>query len=258
MNTIGEALRIERKKANITLEEISKKTNIGIKSLMALEENEFKQIPGDFYLRNYIKTYLKAVGCDENVFMGTFRASIDTVLSNSPERSNAYYSKLRYTRFKSRNLVLSFGLFGLLVIVTIILLYISRDNIIRDKNPVKKKEAVKQEKIVVPQLASIAPTLPVPVQEINYDYDYWPVVVNVEFTDNCWFQAKRGYRKVIEQVFKSGDKISLKGYNLKIIIGSPSAVKFFVNNHEVSYLKTLTTAEQVVISPETVNDLVTR
>jgi cytoskeletal protein RodZ len=100
---LGQALASERKKNKITLEEISQTTNISLKSLKALENEEFHRIPGEFYLRSYIKSYLKAIGCDEKAFFKAYNDALQAVRQGGKEKKTSYYSKLRYSRFKKKN-----------------------------------------------------------------------------------------------------------------------------------------------------------
>ena len=116
--SLGKTLADERKKKDIPLEKISKSTNISLKSLKALENEEFHKIPGEFYLKNYIKSYLKAIDCDEKVFFKTHKEAFRSVQPAAKEKRTTYYSKVRYSRFKKKNVYFS-GLVFLVLCLTI-------------------------------------------------------------------------------------------------------------------------------------------
>lgn len=243
MATLGEALIDERKKRNVTLESIAQKTNIGIKSLKALEKDDYSQIPGDFYLKNYIKSYLNAVGCDEKSFIQNHCNTIETVIPGNQCKTNAYYSKLKYSRFSNKNFMYSISLLGILVILTIIIFYVGKDNF-------HAKLEMKKTPVTLP----VIPTVFMENFKTDmFDLDYFPIHANIEVSDYCWIQVKRGNVKLVAQLFKKGDTVALKGYELKFYIGNPQAIKLFLNDQRVSYLDNLTKAESFNVNPSTLD-----
>jgi hypothetical protein len=71
-------------------------------------------------------------------------------------------------------------------------------------------------------------------------------------------QVHRGSQKVIEKVFKKGDKTNFKGYELHFSIGNPSAVKFYLNNREITYLNSLSRSERLSIHPANIKQILER
>lgn len=68
MRELGDFLYQERQKKGITLEELEQITKIRIKYLRAIEEGDFEVIPGEVYLKGFLKSYAEAVGVPgENV-----------------------------------------------------------------------------------------------------------------------------------------------------------------------------------------------
>lgn len=63
--SFGEKLRLEREKRNITLDQVSVSTKIGIRMLRALEENQFNQLPGGIFNKGFVRAYSRVVGLDE-------------------------------------------------------------------------------------------------------------------------------------------------------------------------------------------------
>jgi len=51
--------------ARITLEEIATSTKIGTRSLRALEEEDFDQLPGGIFNKGFVRAYAKYLGIDE-------------------------------------------------------------------------------------------------------------------------------------------------------------------------------------------------
>ena len=244
--SLGKALASEWKKKNISLENISETTNISLKSLEALENEEFHRIPGEFYLKNYIITYLKAIGCDEKEFFKTHSEALQDVCPGCKEKKTTYYSKLRYSRFKKKRVFFSGFIFFVLFVGVFIVLYLGKKDV---------------------------PTRPVdlpvtgfslePFTKVNaFNIDYWPVRVDIEFLDRCWIRVQRGSRQsqkqTSEKVFEKGERLEIKGYALDFLIGNPAAVRFYVNNKEVKVFKDKPGAERITITPWEVNTILNR
>src|ERR1700682_1949208 len=58
-------LASRRKRNAISLEQISKSTKIGMRSLQAIEAGEFQKLPGGVYSTSYIRQYARAIDFDE-------------------------------------------------------------------------------------------------------------------------------------------------------------------------------------------------
>jgi cytoskeleton protein RodZ len=66
MNSIGETLRRERLRHNLSLEEVSRETRINLKFLQAIEAEEFGKLPGGVFARSFVRQYARLVGLDED------------------------------------------------------------------------------------------------------------------------------------------------------------------------------------------------
>ncbi|MBI2875002.1 MAG: helix-turn-helix domain-containing protein [Firmicutes bacterium] len=64
MNEIGEDLKAARLGKNLSLDQVQQATKIRIKYLQAIEDGEFVQIPGEIYLRGFLRSFAEAVGLD--------------------------------------------------------------------------------------------------------------------------------------------------------------------------------------------------
>jgi len=57
-------LRAERDRASLTIEEIARVTRIPEHSLRRLEAGEFEELPGDVFVRGFLRSYARCVGLD--------------------------------------------------------------------------------------------------------------------------------------------------------------------------------------------------
>src|SRR5256885_6266460 len=63
--SIGEQLRLAREARGIGLREICDQTRISVHYLEAIEDNDYKRLPGGVFNRSFIKAYAKCIGYDE-------------------------------------------------------------------------------------------------------------------------------------------------------------------------------------------------
>ncbi len=61
---VGAALRQERVRQNVTLEQIASQTRISARFLNAIEEEDFEKLPGILFTRNFVRQYALALELD--------------------------------------------------------------------------------------------------------------------------------------------------------------------------------------------------
>jgi cytoskeleton protein RodZ len=57
VENFGSYLKHERELRGVSLEEISGATKIHIRFLQALEDNQFDELPGEVFIKGYIRSY---------------------------------------------------------------------------------------------------------------------------------------------------------------------------------------------------------
>ena len=72
MNSIGETLRRERLRHNLSLEEVSRETKINLKFLQAIEAEDFAKLPGGVFARSFVRQYARLLGLDEEELAAEF------------------------------------------------------------------------------------------------------------------------------------------------------------------------------------------
>lgn len=79
MGSFGEKLKREREMRAITLEEIAEATKIGTRSLRALEEEHFDQLPGGIFNKGFVRAYAKFLGIDEEQAVADYMTATNEV-----------------------------------------------------------------------------------------------------------------------------------------------------------------------------------
>lgn len=65
----------KRREKGISLDQIATATKIGVRTLQAIEDSDFKKLPGGIYNTSYIRQYARAVEVDEAELVAVYEAS---------------------------------------------------------------------------------------------------------------------------------------------------------------------------------------
>jgi cytoskeletal protein RodZ len=232
---LGQALKKEREMRGISLADIANETRIGTRYLQALENEDFSMFSGIFYIRYYIKNYLRACGADETVFFNTHYNYLKAILDKKGEPPpGQYLSKLEYVKFKKRKTIL---IILLLVMLAAALFYwfFGRSGLLKTKSEPFELPAFS---------ASLLP------DEKDFCLDWAPVSMRLTFTGSCWLQFWRGNEKIVEKIFAKGDVLSGHGYQLTLVMGNPDAVQLHVNGREWPLLSQSSPGLKLILSPD--------
>ena len=71
--TIGEMLKEERQQHRLSIQKLAQKTRIKAKYLLALENNQFDQLPSATFVKGYIKIYGQLFGFDHQPLIALLR-----------------------------------------------------------------------------------------------------------------------------------------------------------------------------------------
>ncbi|USS86816.1 helix-turn-helix domain-containing protein [Fructilactobacillus cliffordii] len=132
---IGAQLKAAREKAGLSVDELQKQTKIQKRYLTAIENDDFAALPGQFYVRAFVKQYANAVGLNGEQFLQdshltTAKVNPDADSLKSTEPAEASDSRTSNRPTNSPNLSKNqtqmdrqkmLPLLGLVVIVIIII-----------------------------------------------------------------------------------------------------------------------------------------
>lgn len=76
MADIGEKLKSAREAKGLSIEDIEKATKIQSRYLTAIEKDEFDKLPGDFYVRAFIRQYAQVVGLDGKELLSDYHEDV--------------------------------------------------------------------------------------------------------------------------------------------------------------------------------------
>lgn len=106
MGSFGEDLRMERTSRGIALDYITKVTKISQHHLLALEQEEFRQLPGGILSKGIVRGYAGAVGLDQHDWTERFlRATTASGVSVDDPDWTSFASNVGKARLQRREAV---------------------------------------------------------------------------------------------------------------------------------------------------------
>jgi cytoskeletal protein RodZ len=93
-----------RRNRGISLQEISDATKISVRSLEAIEQGEFKKLPGGIYDTSYIRQYARAIDYDEAAILAVYSRLKGLADPDAGKRSSGS-GRSNFTGFRPASLI---------------------------------------------------------------------------------------------------------------------------------------------------------
>ena len=126
IENFGLYLKHERELRGVALEEIAETTKIHIRFLEALENNDFDNMPGEVFVKGFIRSYAKVIGFDAEEMTNVYDESVGRDRREALEKAQAINEKIQ-----SRKKTIVGSLVGVIALAAIFSLgYFAVENII--------------------------------------------------------------------------------------------------------------------------------
>src|SRR5258708_6557845 len=75
MEPVGQFLRRRREERHMSVEEIARSTRVPMDSVTRIEADQFDELPGEVFVRGFLKSYARAVGLAPEEVLARYTAS---------------------------------------------------------------------------------------------------------------------------------------------------------------------------------------
>ncbi len=207
MPSVGEILRAEREKQGLTVKDIEKSTSIRALYIQAIEDGKYDVLPGEVYLKGFMRNYASFLGLDAQHILNLYRESL-TEQAPSPvppppaASSPALGPKTERSRSRESEEKSSVGrwLTALVVLAIVGGGAWAAMNYLNPSSPQPAKPPQTQVQQSAPaQPAPVAPKSAQPAPAAA------PIVVTAKYTASCWTQVIADGREVYEGIPRVGD-----------------------------------------------------
>jgi len=227
MQTVGELLRSEREKKGLSLKEIEAAISIRVLYINAIEEGNYEIVPGEVYLKGFIRNYANFLGLDGKKMVDAYReAQAPRAPEPSMDTPTVQESPV-VRKIKRKNS-------SKLVEVIIILLCVAGAAwwLFGTSNNVAKEPQGNLQAQTTP----VAPTpLPVPSVPITPStpatpVQTKPVIVVAKYSERCWTSVTADGKQIYEGTPQSGETLTWEAQkNITLTVGNAGAVDITSN-----------------------------
>lgn len=223
METVGALLRAERERKGLTIKDIEQGTSIRALYLTAIEEDRYEVIPGEVYLKGFIRNYANFLGMNGQQIVDVYRESRSDFeapkdeLPVQPKRSTQ--EKLKSQRNSSSSI--KWVAFAAVILLG---LGITAYSLMKPSNqPLTQQESTKQSS---PQQTPVAQQ-PAPAAAPSDK----PIAVLAKFSEDCWVSVTADGKVIYEATAKSNEQFTWNAQkSLTIRAGNAGAVDITYNN----------------------------
>ena len=217
---LGSALQKAREHASLSLFDLAARTRIPLKTLRAIEADNFAEVPPGVFARSFIRTYAREVGVDPDAAVAEFRAMTEPAVEEpDPEtpQESAVDDDLRSSSFDPELLKSrpdwGYALIAAALLITVIGLH--------RKSP--------DERPAAPAPAAAASTAmaiePRPVATTGDG-----VRIELRASGLCWVRAVADGQTVVARVLQPGETQSVSAQrDIVLRVGDPAALSYSVN-----------------------------
>jgi len=228
MESLGKTLKNIREKKGLSLKDISLETKIGRRHLEAIENDRLDFLPGGFFTRQILKTYLISIGEDPAGWLTKYQEA-GLIESDTPVGPGSKQPKPRRHFRLDKVFWISISILVLILFVVLIYLSISTSK----KNVEARKSAAGTEETANVILPEPSPSdLPVTetTQPMVEQKAYQGLNLDLGFNEDCWIQVFADGQLVVDGLKLEGYKTSVQAASELIInLGNAGGLSFTLN-----------------------------
>jgi len=233
MQTVGELLRDERERKGLSIKEIENAISIRTLYINAIEEENYKIVPGEVYLKGFIRNYANYLGLNGQEMVNLYRQSQKPIspvtLTETPDNVEALVKKTEQPHKNNRN-------YDRWLMISLLAVCVSGSAWWLLASP---KVATAPE--VQTQTNSTPVNQPLPTQSVapTTPDQAKPVVITAKYTEQCWTSVTADGKNIYEGTPKSGDTITWEAQkSISITAGNAGGMDIIYNGQSVGSLGT--------------------
>lgn len=248
---LGEELKTARELKDITLQQISNKTRIDMKFLVAIEEGNFDVMP-DVYIRAFIREYSNSIDLDGDTVLRKYEIAkegreiaeeeiqeIEKEESEKKERVKKEFSSPTNTTQveptgENKNILI--GIYAVAILAAAVIAYFvffnSSDTQIITERPYKEVLEENKTRFEVPEEKKKDEVKDAVTNVVS---DSLSLMITA--SDTCWIGGRVDNNSDIDFLLYPGRKKTLKAKSqFYIVAGNAGGIEFYLNNKKLDYI----------------------
>jgi len=232
MQTVGELLRNEREKKGLSIKEIENAISIRTIYINAIEEGNYKLVPGEVYLKGFIRNYANYLNLNGQEMVDLYRQSQNPIPEVTqpviPETVEAPAKRSEKPNKSTRK-------YGKWLMISLLSVCVAGSAwwLLTTPKPATEPQASKQTTPTTPSqplptTPSVIPTPPVQTK---------PVVITAKYTEQCWTSVTADGKDIFEGIPKIGDTVTWEAQkSIAITVGNAGGIDIVSNGQAVGKL----------------------
>jgi transcriptional regulator with XRE-family HTH domain len=262
LKQLGDVLKDTRIEKGMTLQDISNITKISVRYLNGIENGDWSMMPGNFYVKGFIRSYAKALKIDINPLLAEL--DIESKEDKTKVPSNIKTTTSNPVRANRFGKLFSLSLVVILILVVFFTIFYYASNLkLENNNEFIDNQSTDYDNALEP---SVLEPLPQKEQEIVIEGEK-PIDLMIELVEQqgnthlyrvsnateyslrlesnkgtCWYEVRaiNGQGNIINtSTLRNGDTQELTfNDNIWVRLGNPDSVDIFINNQLVDKVVT--------------------
>ncbi len=225
MESLGKKLQQEREARGLSLKDISLQTKIGLRHLEAIENDRIDLLPGGFFTRQILKTYLKSIGLEPAEWLP--RLMPETVNRPKTLEASVAFSGSKEKKEISLDKVIWVTLSVIVLFLFVFLIYMSIKTTSKHSDAQKAATSGSEDSVIL----AISPSeQSEPQTAISEPKPENGLEIELIFNEDCWVQVFADGNLVLDGLKLEGFKTSVRAESeLVINLGNAGGVSFSLN-----------------------------
>jgi len=261
----GAILKQERLKQNLAIDHISAKLYLTNQVIGYLEEDDFAKLPGDVFIRGYLRLYAKTLGLDDAQIISSYEAIIAHTIKKDEELKNLSLDNNH--KVKPSYWLVSICIFALLGVIAWFIVKQEQQNstTVNIDNELTAINEQNNSPLIPPITAeNTAQDLDAVTEnnESNEDAEIAaqkeqssePKILRLTFSNECWVKIVDADNKtLIDAIYKKGQTVETSGKEpFKVNLGNGRGVQVSYAGEQVKFkLRNSGSASFTVLGTET-------
>lgn len=228
---VGAELRKAREQRGISIEEVARRTKIGVSTLRALERNQIDRLPGGIFVRGFLRAYAREVALDpEDIvrrYLATFEPALDPVPATETPwpRSGSMWPPglLDTVGLEPRAVVMTMLAVGVVIAIGAAGYVTVRGS----RTPQSLDQAEPLQSTVPPRPPSVVS----PAAEVGTSGRQEVVRLEIQTSGPCWVAATADGQTVIYRLLLAGERHVIEARDQIVLrVGDPAAFMYRIND----------------------------
>ena len=233
-NTPGRELAFARTRLSLSLEEISRRTKIGMPYLLAIENDDVKKLPGSFYARGFLRAYAREVHCDPEDIVQRFGIAAEeptpVELQHLGEALHLHPPVElddRRTARRIQMVALAALVAGSFYVASGKPLHLAMPRLATTKPTEPAASSETHSSVTTP---AAVPTAGAAAEAPKPSPSTAPLSIDVKSREECWLTATADGERVVYKILNAGESAHIEGrQEIVLRFGDAGAVTFVIN-----------------------------